>query len=415
MAQRSLFGVTYWPLRKGPMLWRAFDRAEVRYEFQQLAALGATIVRLPIIWADIQPRKDRLDGGVMRALEQTLDAASDAHLRVMPALFVGAALGGLFFPRWATTSDISSDLLLTMRFGPLLRVSAEPRAPIIYDGALHETDLRDLYTEPAMREAQRYLIGEVLGYFAGHPAVWGWELGSGWEHGRPPASSDAVAEWAGTLIEQAREIDSDVIMTYGASLRSLTRQKGPRPEHLAQSSAIPSISLAPPLPVQLSAREYPSFVAFVAALVTALTGRRPIVSGLGLPVDIRGGHGLAVQSEAFGVPITLPLLDEEEHAVLIADTLEAAARQGAPVALLAHAFDYPESLWSAPPLAMARAERGMGVLRDDGSERPAVVALRMTPPEPAPQVIEVDPEEYWRNPALHLRRLWAEWRDELEC
>ncbi len=43
-------GTTYWPRRKGSLLWTAFDRGAVRDELQQIVGVGFDTVRLPLHW-----------------------------------------------------------------------------------------------------------------------------------------------------------------------------------------------------------------------------------------------------------------------------------------------------------------------------------------------------------------------------
>ena len=48
-------GVNYWPRRKAMGWWKAFDRAEVEDEFDVIAGLGLSVVRIFLLWEDFQP------------------------------------------------------------------------------------------------------------------------------------------------------------------------------------------------------------------------------------------------------------------------------------------------------------------------------------------------------------------------
>ena len=105
-------GATYWPRRKGSLLWTKFDRGEVREEFQQLAAIGLNTVRLPLRWEDFQPRPERVAVRALRMLEQTLQQAGDAGLRVVPQLLPLTVAGAIHLPAWTTAASFAADLTL---------------------------------------------------------------------------------------------------------------------------------------------------------------------------------------------------------------------------------------------------------------------------------------------------------------
>ena len=51
-------GVNYWPRRKAMGWWKAFDDAEVADEFDAIADLGMSLVRIFLLWEDFQPQPD---------------------------------------------------------------------------------------------------------------------------------------------------------------------------------------------------------------------------------------------------------------------------------------------------------------------------------------------------------------------
>ena len=60
MPDPFVLGVNYWPRRKAMEWWKRFDRGEVRDEFDLIAALGLTKVRVFLLWEDFQPSPDRV-------------------------------------------------------------------------------------------------------------------------------------------------------------------------------------------------------------------------------------------------------------------------------------------------------------------------------------------------------------------
>jgi hypothetical protein len=270
-------GTTYWPRRKGALLWAAWDRGEVRDELQQIATIGIDTLRLPLHWEDFQPRPERIDSGVLRSLEQTLDLAADARLRVVPSLMPLAIAGAIHLPAWTTAASLAADMVMATKFGPLLIVRSESQPPLIWERTAHQTEVRDLWTNPAMREGQRKLIAEVVGYFADHPALRGWEIGSGIELARLPSSSDAAAEWLAETAESMREHGARGSLFYAATLRSLLRREGPRPESIVEAGVTPVVSLVPPEPAWIGQRLTAEMLRFAAALVRSLCGAAPVL------------------------------------------------------------------------------------------------------------------------------------------
>src|SRR5258706_5062108 len=204
MAETFSLGLTYWPRQTAHNWWRPFDRREAREELAQIAATGFDTARLCLRWEDFQPQPDRVGSAALRALEHTLDAAHEAGLRVVAALFPAALDGSLQVPAWANQSDVIGDLQRTVRFGSLLVVRPASRPPLLYEDRYHPNQTRDLFNDRAMLDAQRYLVREVVGYFGAHPALWAWQLGEGLERVHRPGSAEAIRDWLAVIGEAVR-------------------------------------------------------------------------------------------------------------------------------------------------------------------------------------------------------------------
>jgi endo-1,4-beta-mannosidase len=123
------------------------------------------------------------------------------------------------------------------------------------------------------------------------------------------------------------------------------------------------------------------------------------------------------------------MASEEDAAAYYRAVLERLWRGGAMGALAWNYSDYPRDLWTEPPLDSALHERTFGVFRADGSPKPAVrvlrqfsrelsngtLAKRLGPHGVAAVRLEVDPAEYYRDPASSLRRLYRRYLDALEA
>jgi hypothetical protein len=407
-------GATYWPRRKGSLLWAKFDRGEIREEFQQLAAIGLNTLRLPLRWEDFQPRLERIALHALRMLEQTLDQASDARLQVVPQLLPLTVAGAIHIPAWTTAASYAADLTLSTKFGPLLIVRHETRPPLVWEYTSHETEVRDLWNNPAMRTAQRKLIGEVVGNFADHPTIRGWELGSGIELARTPSSSEVVAEWLGETVETAQQYGARGPLFYSTTIRSLVRREGPRPEIITQAGATPVINLVPPEPAFKSQPLSADVLHFVAALVSSL-GRVAPVLVVGAPaVANAGGHVFV--DRAYGHTIEQPLLDPDSYAGLIETALPELRTSGVAGVWFAHAFCYSEPF--LPAEAHSRREQMMGLFDTDNSELPVAGAVQRFAQQPGSQpearLPRLDIEDYWHDPATNFQRLWQDWQTPTE-
>jgi hypothetical protein len=402
-------GATYWGQRKGTLLWSEWDRGLVREELQQIAAVGLQSVRLPLPWEDFQPRPERVSSQALRALEQVLQLADDAGLQVVGVLFPLAVAGAIHLPAWATSASFAADLELSTKFGPLLLVRNNARTPLVWERTEHQSEVRDVWTNPAMRTAQRKLIDEVVGYFGDHAAVRGWELGSGWELARVPPSSDAAAEWLGLTADIARQSGARGTLFYNATLRTLVRRDGPRPQAIVDAGCVPVMDVTAnelAWPGQKLTSEH---LLFVAALVRSLGGGVPWVQW-GAP-SVANGSGRTFADRAYGRTVEQPLFDHDEYALLAETALPRLAAAGVGGTWLEHAFCYRMPF--VPAAAHSRREQMMGVFDADGGELPIAAAVRRVAQTPASQsttpLPELDVEDYWLDPATKFNRLWTQW------
>ena len=405
-----IVGATYWPRRKGALLWAEFDRGEVREELQQLAAVGIDTVRQPLDWETFQPRPERVALPPLRTLEQMLRLAEDARLRVEPSLFPLAVAGSIHLPAWATAASYAADMMLATKFGPLLIVHNHTPPPLVWERTQHETEVRDLWTNPAMRAAQRKLIAEVVGYFGDHSALRGWELGSGWELARLPSSSDAALEWLGETADVAREHGARGTLSYALTLRALLRREGPRPEALRAAQCSPTVSLIPLEPAFQRQPLTPELLRFIAALAQSLGGAAPRLL-LGAPA-VTNAADQTFADRAYGRDVEQPLIDHDAYAQLIETALPELRQAELPGVWFAHAFCYGQPF--VPATAHSLRERMMGLFDTGGEELPVAQAVRRFVGQPTPETTtplpKLDVEDYWSDPAANMQRLARLWQ-----
>jgi hypothetical protein len=417
MAENFSLGITYWPRRVGYRWWSAFDRSETREELAHIAALGCDTVRFCLRWEDFQPQPQGLNSGAMQALEHALEAAYEAGLRVVAALFPAALDGSLHIPGWANRTNTLADLQRTARFGPVMVMRPAPAAPVLYEDAYHTNRTRDMFDDLTILDAQRYLVREVVGYFGSHPALWAWQPGEGLERVHKPGSAEAIHEWLGMIGEAIRAHDADARIVGVTSARGLATRPGPRPEHLADTCDLSGVAADPPE----APHEQPlhtTYVAYLHALTAALAGKPTLVSSLALPTA-PDNHADWIADSAFGKPTRAYLGNAEEQASFVGETLERLRRAGARGAWLAAYADYPTELWRRPPLDRVTRARSLGIVDIEGNEKPAAAALRAfaaarhTVADVAPP-LEADPERYWRDPQHSFVKLWREFHQSSE-
>jgi sugar phosphate isomerase/epimerase len=416
-------GITYWPRRSGYGWWRAFDRGETRDDMAQVAGLGCDTVRFCLRWEDFQPEPRRLNSAALRDFERALDLAGDAGLRVAAVLFPVAIGGQLALPAWASRPDPVDlmRLILGEAAGvrPPVRLNGERPAglhpidtpPVIYGDAYHASNAPNLFTDSRLRQAQRYLISEVVGYFASHPALLGWQLGEGLERLHAPASAAAAQEWIEELAALARECGG-VAIGFGAT-RSLLHPAGPRPEHLAVACDLAGLTLDTPLPLPEAGPLAPESVTFAYRLAAGLAGQPLLLAGLGAPTAPERETGW-VETDCYGRTTRVYRAAPQEQAEFLADAIRQLWQAGARGVWLTDYADYPPDQWALPPLDRSVAARTRGLVDAAGREKPAAGALRELAAtlrgqeQPMPAPFEVDAERYWRDPRAALTRLWRD-------
>lgn len=165
-------------------------------------------------------------------------------------------------------------------------------------------------------------------------------------------------------------------------------------------------------------------VPFSCALTAGLSGRgrAPLMQEFGICTAPAGGPGKTITDDFLGLPIRQYLASEEEGAAYYDAVLQGLVKVGAAGAYAWCYADYDARLFGRPPLTTAIRERSFGLVRADGSEKPAAAvfqdlrkrrdagALYGSGAAPAvPRVLDVSADEYYREPGKHFARLYAKW------
>ena len=165
MSEPFLLGVNYWPRRKAMYWWADFDRDEVEDEFDLIASLGMTVVRIFLLWDDWQPAPDSVSPDRLQDLGLVLDGAAERGLGLDVTFFTGHMSGPNWSPGWLLDPGASGHP------SPLVR-------QVVSGATVVDSAYRNMFHDPDALAAERLLLETVVGEYHEHPAVWMWNLGN---------------------------------------------------------------------------------------------------------------------------------------------------------------------------------------------------------------------------------------------
>ena len=382
-------GVNYWPRRSAMYMWREFDPGEVREDMARIADIGFDVVRVCALTQDFLPAPLTVAADMIERLVSVVRAASDAGLRTVPTLIVLNMSGRIWWPEW------------------MLGARGEPR---------------DLFDDPVILRSQELLAESCARALSGDDAIRAFDLANEVDDAQRPGSRAAGRTWASTLADAIRRESPGTPIQIGAHLPSLTTGNNMRVDDLA-AVADENVMHAYPLYSDV-ARSFldPELVPFSCALTSALsgTGRPTLMQEFGLCTAGRAVAGRTIVDDFLGHPRTQYLASEEEGATYYGAVLNGLLESGAAGAYAWCYGDYDASLFDRAPLDSAIRERSFGLVRADGSEKPAAGVFRefrrrldavatVQPARAIPRVLDVTADEYYAAPATHFERLYAGW------
>jgi endo-1,4-beta-mannosidase len=385
-------GVNYWPRRSAMYTWREFDPGEIREEMAQIASIGFDVVRIFALAQDFIPLALTVDPTMIARLVEVVQLAADAGLAVVPTLVVINMSGLIWWPNW------------------MLDARGKPR---------------DLFADPAILQSQVMFAESCATALAGTRAIRAFDLANEIDDAQQPSSREVATRWAAALTAAIRRAAPGIPIRIGAHLPSLTTNNNMRIDDLA-SVVDEDVMHAYPL-YSDQARSFldPELVPFSCALTAALSGRgKPaIMQEFGLCTAPRGSPSHTITDDFLGTPTPQYLATEEEQAAYYGEVLDGLMRTGAAGAYAWCYGDYDSRLYDRAPFATAVRERSFGLVRSDGTEKPAADVFRnfrkrrdaegLKPgtfrARDIPQVLDVTADEYYRNPTAHFARMYARW------
>jgi endo-1,4-beta-mannosidase len=385
-------GVNYWPRRSAMYTWREFDPGEIREEMAQIASIGFDVVRIFALAQDFIPLALTVDATMIARLVEVVQIAADAGLAVVPTLVVINMSGLIWWPSW------------------MLDARGKPR---------------DLFADPAILQSQVVFAESCANALAGSKAIRAFDLANEIDDAQQPSSREVATRWAAALTGAIRRAAPGIPVRIGAHLPSLTTNNNMRIDDLA-SVVDEDVMHAYPL-YSDQARSFldPELVPFSCALTAALSGRgKPaIMQEFGLCTTARGTPAHTITDDFLGTPTPQYLATEHEQAAYYGQVLDGLVETGAGGAYAWCYADYDPRLYDRAPFATAVRERSFGIVRSDGTEKPAVEIFQSFRKRrdaersetgkgrarEIPKVLDVTADEYYRDPTAHFARLYARW------
>ena len=387
-------GINYWPRRSAMYMWRQLDMTEVREDMARIAELGFDVVRIFTMAPDFMPQPLTVAPEMVTRLVEVTRAAKDAGLRVVPTFIVVNMSGHIWWPAW------------------MLDANGRPG---------------DLFSDPALLRSQALLVETCVRALSGDDSIRAFDLANEIDDAQQPRTREQGREWVSLLADTSRRIAPAIPVRIGAHLPSLTTDNNMRIDDLG-AVVDEDVMHAYPLYSQV-ARSFldPELVPFSCVLTAALSGRgrSPIMQEFGLCTAPKGAAGHAIMDDFLGRPRSQYLASEEEAATYFEAVLERLVGTGAAGAYGWCYADYDPRLFDRAPFHHAVRERTFGLIRSDGTEKPAAAAFRdfrakrdggaLGYVEPTRNTLNITPDDYYRAPELNFQRLYTRWIERVEA
>jgi beta-galactosidase len=368
-------------------MWRELDLGAVREEMAHMRDLGFGVVRFFVLAEDFLPAPMTVAKDKVAELVEVARIASEENVSTIPTLVTINMSGKLWWPAWMKDE--------------------------------HGTP-RSLYTDPTLLRSQALLASTCARALAGDVSIRAFDLSNEIDDAQRLPSRDAGWLWTALLAGSVRRAAPGVPVQFGAHLPSLTANTHMRIDDLA---SILDEDCMHAYPLYCDAAEGfldPELVPFACALTADLAGhgRAPLMHEFGICTAPKGSAGIVIQDDFLGRSREQYLASEDEGARYYEGVLERLAATGAAGAYAWCYADYDTKLFDRPPFDTAIRERSFGLVRADGTEKPAAEAVRAfasrlergtVPFGIAPTVLDVTVDAYYAAPERHFRRLYDRW------
>jgi endo-1,4-beta-mannosidase len=380
-------GCNYWPRRSAMYMWRELDLGAVRDEMAHMRDLGFGVVRFFLLTEDFLPAPMTVAQDKVAQLVQVARIASEEKVSSIPTLITINMSGKIWWPAWMLD---------------------EHGAP------------RGLFSDPTLLRSQALLVETCARALAGDASIRAFDLSNEIDDAQRLPARDAGWLWTALLAGSVRRAAPGVPVQFGAHLPSLTANTHMRIDDLA-SVLDEDCMHAYPLYCEVAKGFLdPDLVPFTCALTADLAGagRAPLMHEFGICTAPKGSPGVTIRDDFLGRSREQYLASEEEGGRYYQAVLERLAATGAAGAYAWCYGDYDPTLFDRAPFDTAIRERSFGLVRADGSEKPAAQVVRAfasrlqrgeVPFGTAPKVLDVTADAYYAAPDRHFRRLYDRW------
>jgi len=383
MKDERMVGVNYWPIESGMAWWRSFDEGLVDEDFSRISESNLEKIRVFLLWEDFQPLPNKVSVKTLDLLVRVMDLARKHDLRIMPTLFTGHMSGMNYLPPWMLESG-----------------EVEARFPVFSEGKRRKKAIRNGYTDREVREAQRRFAREVAIALQGHPALFAWDLGNEPSNVSLPPSRDQARIWLEEIVSELKKWNENVPVTLGLHQQDLEEDRKMGPQDVATFCDF------------LSMHAYPFYAKWAHHPMDD-----EVVPFLGLLTQWLGSKEVLIEEVGISCANELreSLVFTEEEAYEFYERLLKRLRRYPFLGVLFWCYgDYDASLWDQPPFNEKKHERYFGLFRRDRSPKsfvPLVKEFRIEPSSLSFRWIDIDREDYFRDPMTHLSRLYRRFKE----
>ena len=385
MRQPVDIGVTYWSREVGPYVWHEYDAARTEAELRAIQSSGHRTVRTHLLWDAFMPTPSRVEPARQRNFEHFLSVAAELSLQVIPVLCVQTLGGCVMLPTYAI--DVA-----TRRRG----------VRAVTDAVTQPGGPRYIYTDQLMLEVCSRWIDEMLGAFAGHPAIAMWDIGHDPAAGVRPQRIEHLRTWTAMMSERIHARDQRCMLTLSAD--DLVVARAVRPALIAGVVDVIGIDLSGNALAQVGGVLDAAAATFLMQLAESLTDSAPLVAHLH-PSEQTAAHD----------DVDAELDDGAETRRFVAAAVDALVDCGC-TGLMAAMWSNPgPRAAEVPPFDRHHRLRDAGVVNASGAEtafgsawlEEARRERERSAPNPWPAHIDV--EDYYANLPESLHELRAAW------
>jgi hypothetical protein len=366
-------------------VWHEYDVARTVGELRAIKSAGHRTVRTHLLWDAFMPTPARVEPARLRNLEHFLSVAAELSLQVVPVLFLQTLGRCLMLPAYAIDVDA--------RRGGVRAVTGavtQPGGP------------RYVYTDQLMLEVCVRWVDEMLGAFAGHPAIAMWDIGHDPAGGVRPQRIDHLRSWVALLAGRIHEREQRCMLSLSAD--DLITARAVRPAAVASLVDCLGLDIDGPALALLGGALDPAAATFLTQLCESLSDSAPLVAHL--HAALHSNTADATDSAAD---------DDARTRRFVAGAVDALIDSGC-TGLMAAMWSSPgPRAAEVPPFDRELHLRDAGVVDASGAEtafgsawlEDARRERERSAPGPWPETLDVD--DYYANLPESLHELRAAW------